>query len=456
MIFDNISVKKQWSVSELTDYLKKKIEADFLLRNIILKGEMIKPNLSGEHLYFELKDLEYDVKIKCVFFWFNRGLEVKHGQKVLVKGNVIFYEKEGIVELKVNEITDIGLGEYYIKLKQLEERLKKEGFFDDKHKKKIPHYPKRVGIVTSKNGAAVRDILKTIYSKMDNLEVYIFDCTVQGQNAAYQICEGIEYFNSAFAVDVIIVGRGGGSFEDLMAFNDEDVLRKIFESNVPVISAVGHERDYVLSDYIADFRAITPTHAGEVIVFHYINAIQKLNENRERLKSAIKNALTHYKKDYNLIAYRLLQNSPSNLLAKMAQDVDIKYKRLYISMHKRLNQYKLLKGELFERLISKNPLVVLEAHKAYYNKMMNKLEWAIKDIFNRSNIRYNIGIEKLIALNPLNILKRGYSVTFYDSKVLTSVIDVNINDEVITYLKDGSFRSKIVDIKEYEDHARAK
>lgn len=273
----------------------------------------------------------------CIF-WFDKNVEIKHGSKVLVKGNVIFYEKEGIIELKVSEITDIGLGELFVKLKQLEEKLRQEGLFDSKYKKEIPRYPKKVGIVTSKNGAAIRDILNTIYTRFENIQVYIYSCSVQGQNAPYEICEGIEYFNTEEPVEVIIVGRGGGAFEDLMAFNSEMVVRKIFESKIPIISAVGHERDYVLSDFVADMRAITPTNAGEMVVSFQKQALEKLIEYQKRIKSAIEKKFNNVKEKVGILQYKLYQNSPSNTIAKCAQDIDLYSHKLSFAISKKLHE----------------------------------------------------------------------------------------------------------------------
>lgn len=448
MFFDNVVSKREWSVYELTSYLRKKVEMDILLKNIYLKGEVIRPTLSGEHLYFELKDLEYDAKIKCVYFWFDRKIEVKHGAKVLVKGSVIFYEKEGIVEVKVTEITDIGLGELFVRLKQLEEKLKQEGLFDQKYKKEIPRYPKRIGIVTSKNGAAVRDIINTIYSKFENIEVYIFNCSVQGQNAPYEICEGIEYFNTTLPVEVIIVGRGGGSFEDLMAFNDEMVVRKIFKSKIPVISAVGHERDYVLADFVADFRAITPTNAGEIVVSFQNEALEKLKEYQKKMKNIVYKKIEASKENLKHQLYRLYQNSPSNKLTKLIQDVDMLSSKLTFLFNRKLHYLSTNLKVLEKRLSVLNPYIKFERAKSEYEMLFRRLNEAFKSFWKRREFDFKIKLEKLIALNPLNILKRGYSITLHKSRILTSVKDLSIDDEIVTQLADGIIKSKVFHTEE--------
>ncbi|ADL42799.1 exodeoxyribonuclease VII, large subunit [Caldicellulosiruptor obsidiansis OB47] len=448
MMINNVVSKKEWSVYELTSYLKKKVEMDVLLKNIYLKGEVIRPSVSGDHLYFELKDLEYDAKIKCVFFWFDKSVEIKHGSKVLVKGNVIFYEKEGIIELKITEITDIGLGELFVKLKQLEEKLKQEGLFDSKYKKEIPRYPKKVGIVTSKNGAAIRDILNTIYTRFENIQVYIYSCSVQGQNAPYEICEGIEYFNTAEPVEVIIVGRGGGAFEDLMAFNSEMVVRKIFESKIPVISAVGHERDYVLSDFVADMRAITPTNAGEIVVSFQNKALEKLNEYHKRMKSAMEKIFNIVKEKVGILQYKLYQNSPANTIAKRAQDIDLYCNKLSFAISRKLHEvHKNLKN--FEkRLADANPESRLSIARTNFDNCSRRLGEAFKKIFQQKEFMYKVNLEKLIALNPLNVLKRGYSITLHNSKILTTIAQVNNGDEIVTQLSDGIIKSKVFFKKE--------
>ncbi|WAM34748.1 exodeoxyribonuclease VII large subunit [Caldicellulosiruptor morganii] len=443
--------KKEWSVYELTSYLRKKVEMDVLLKNIYLKGEVIRPTLSGDHLYFELKDLEYDAKVKCVYFWFDKRIEVRHGSKVLIKGSVIFYEKEGIIEIKVNEITDIGLGELFVKLKQLEEKLRQEGLFDQKHKKEIPQYPKRIGIVTSKNGAAVRDIINTIYSKFENVEVYIFNCSVQGQSAPFEICEGIEYFNKVLPVEVIIVGRGGGAFEDLMAFNDEMVVRKIFESEIPVISAVGHERDYVLTDFVADLRAITPTNAGEIVVGFQNRALEMLDEYQKRMKRAILKKIESDAENLKHKIYRLYQNSPSSKVIKLAQDVNLLSGRLAFSINKKLHSVSTILKILEKRLSDVNPYIRFTRAKNHYEMLCKRLHTAFEDFRKRKEFELQLKLEKLIALNPLNILKRGYSVTIHNSELITSVKQIKVDDEIVTRLSDGFIRSKVLGVQEGVD-----
>nr|WP_238525010.1 exodeoxyribonuclease VII large subunit [Caldicellulosiruptor owensensis] len=442
-MINNIVPKKEWSVYELTSYLKKKVEMDVLLKNIYLRGEVIRPSISGDHLYFELKDLEYDAKIKCVFFWFDKSLEIKHGTKVLVKGNVIFYEKEGVIELKVNEITDIGLGELFIKLKQLEERLRQEGLFDSKYKKEIPRYPKKIGIVTSKNGAAIRDILNTIYTRFENIQVYIYSCSVQGQNAPYEICEGIEYFNTSEPVEVIIVGRGGGSFEDLMAFNSEMVVRKIFESKIPVISAVGHERDYVLSDFVADMRAITPTNAGEIVVNFQKQALEKLSEFQKRLKNAIEKLLNLSNNKIEILRYKLYQNSPANTIAKCIQDVDLCRHKLSFAVNKKLHEIHRNLKSFEKRLADRNPELRLSVIRTNFDNCSRRLEEAFKKVLQQKEFVYKVNLEKLIALNPLNVLKRGYSITLHNSRILTTISQISNGDEIITRLSDGIIKSRV-------------
>lgn len=451
MLFDYVVQNREWTVQELSIYIKQKIDKDFMLRNICVKGEVIKPVESGEHLYFNLRDSSGENQIKCVFFWYkssNIKIKIKHGLRVVVTCNVIYYEKEGIVELKVTDIKEDGLGEIFEKLKQLEEKLLNEGLFEQKHKKCLPEYPQKIGIVTSKSGAAVRDIINTILSQFKNIEIYIYNCQVQGANAVSEICEGIDYFNTKQNVDVIIVGRGGGSFEDLLPFSSEEVVRKIFDSKIPIISAVGHERDYVLSDFVADFKAITPTHAGQIVVKKQSDIIENINAIRTKIIYLIKQKIDNSKKDLEILTISINQNSPVNITVRKAQYVDTMRNKLKHLITSRISIDKSKFDSIDRNLIYFSPINLCNHYrsKIEYDKML--LRNSIEKMIIKYNNIFDRNIEKIVALNPLNTLRRGFTITLFEDKILKSIKDLKNEDCIQTKFIDGLVYSKVLNIVE--------
>ncbi|MEZ0535754.1 exodeoxyribonuclease VII large subunit [Caldicellulosiruptoraceae bacterium PP1] len=440
-----------WTVNQLTTYIKDKIDRDYLLKDIIIRGEIVKPTISGKHLYFDLKDTSGESKIKCVFFGYlyteNKLILPSNGFKALLYCDVMYYDKDNVVELRVKKIQEEGFGELYLKLKELREKLEKEGLFDDRFKKPLPSYPKSIGIVTSKYGAAVLDIINSIKNRFSNIHIYIYNCQVQGQNAPKEICEGINYFDNFKKVDIIIVGRGGGSFEDLMAFNDEQVIRTIFAAKTPIISAVGHDRDYVLSDYVADVRAITPTNAGEIVVKKLVNLQSDIENLTNQIKFKFNNMFQHKKKDLLLLERLLEQNSPQNSIYRKMQYVDTLTvrlnalsKRMFLSKKERLNQ-------LEKKLNMHSPVAKFNVYKNNYFYLNNQLPKSMKNILNNKTEKIQNIIDKLIILNPLNILRRGYTVTKKDDKIVTDIEKININDIITVMYYNGNATTKIIDIK---------
>jgi exodeoxyribonuclease VII large subunit len=260
-----------YTVSDLNNYVKEILSYDYTLINATVTGEVsgVKMHSSG-HIYFTLKD--ESASVKCAFFkpyslkW---RFKLKDGMKVSVKGKITLYERDGQFQINVTELEEDGLGALYIKLEELKKKLSNEGLFDEKYKKKIPQYVKRIGVVTSPTGAVFRDIVNVATRRCPDIQIMLAPVKVQGEEAPRSICTGIRVLDAISDIDVIIVGRGGGSFEELYCFNDEDVARTIFNCKKPVISAVGHETDYTIADFVADLRAPTPSAAAELAVFDY-------------------------------------------------------------------------------------------------------------------------------------------------------------------------------------------
>ena len=283
------------TVSKITDYVARLIGADSNLKHVFIKGELSNVNLyrSG-HLYFTLKD--ENSQIKGVMFNARRRLKFKpeDGMKVLIEGKIEVYKKNGVYQLYASEISKDGIGDLHRKYEELKEKLNKEGLFDQAHKKKIPNFPKRIGVVTAANGAAIRDIIITIKRRWPLCEVILFPSLVQGENAAQNIVYQINNADK-FDLDTLIVGRGGGSIEDLWSFNEEIVARAIYNCKTPVISAVGHEIDYTIADFVADLRAATPTAAAEIAVPPYGEIKNGVNQLNSRANLAVNKILNENK-----------------------------------------------------------------------------------------------------------------------------------------------------------------
>jgi exodeoxyribonuclease VII large subunit len=353
-----------YTVSDLTADIKRVINSRF--RDILVEGEVSNCKLypSG-HFYFTLKDDNAMIKA-VVFSYANRYPSdiVKDGTAVICKGRVDVYEKRGEYRLLVDMIEVRGLGLLQLKFQMLKEKLYKEGLFDAGKKKPLPMLPQRIGIVTSPAGAAIRDMLKIIFGKYGNMAVEIYPVKVQGDDACYEIAEGIEYFNKTGEVDVIIVGRGGGSLEDLAPFNEEMVARAIYASNIPVVSGVGHEIDFTIADFVADVRAPTPTAAADIV-------LRDKNELSEVLFNA-KNALEQ-------------------------------------GMKKKIEKSKFMLYENTMELREKKD--IFTSYRMYLDELLNNLLHGFSNYFRDQKTRLDAMTQRLTDLNPKSILKRGYSIT---------------------------------------------
>lgn len=418
---------KYLTVSNLTKYLKNKFNQDSFLQNVYLKGEIsnFKRHTSG-HLYFTLKD--ETSKINAIMFA-NLASQLKFriedGMKVLVNGKISIYEPSGNYQIYINEILEDGVGNLYIALERLKKKLAKEGLFDAAHKKEIPRIPNRIGVVTAPTGAAIKDILSTLKRRFPIGEVILFPSLVQGPDASYDIVRQINRA-SDFDLDLLIVGRGGGSIEDLWAFNEEIVARAIYNFPGPVISAVGHEVDYTISDLVADVRAATPTGAAEIAVPNLVDLLKEI----ENLKIRANNYLINRMKNNKLILSRLMDSyilkNVNTLYQIKAQKVD--------DVIERFNH--LIKMIIDEK---RTALLSLKANYAINNPIM---------LYQTKEHQLNKNIEKLKILNPINTLNRGYAVIQKDKKVVLDLKRIKLNDRLKIILKGGFLKAKVLEIKE--------
>lgn len=393
---------KTLSVGEVNNYVKKLVENDFILKNLNVKGEIsnLKFHSSG-HIYFSLKD--ENSKVNCIMFKnnaVNLDFRLEEGMKVEIKARLGVYHKEGTYQLYCENIKKAGIGELFEEFHKLKKELSEEGIFDEKYKRALPKFPKRIGIITARTGAAVRDIINVIQRRNKSLDIILYPAKVQGENAADSIIEGIRYFNNEKSVDVIILGRGGGSIEELWTFNNRDLAYEIFNSRIPTVSAVGHEVDFTISDFVSDMRAPTPSAAGELVSPSLKEMINDLVNKKEFLHRAIDRKFLNAKKDVDLLHKGLKGNNPKHIIEKRIKEVNSLEEKLNFLGKRKIDKAK-------DELIALNSI--------------------------------------LQTLNPLNTLGRGYSVIMdKEDKVINEVSELKKNDMVKVIMKDGSVN---IDIK---------
>ena len=418
---------KYLTVSAITRYLKAKFDTDENLQVVFLKGEIsnFKAHTSG-HFYFSIKD--ESSKINAIMFRSNANkvlFKPADGMKVLITGRVSVYEAMGSYQIYVDEMLEDGVGNLYIAFEQLKKKLQEEGLFDEKHKKQIPRIPKRVGIITASTGAAIRDIITTIKRRFPICETILFPTLVQGENAKDDIVKNIERAQD-YDLDVLIVGRGGGSIEDLWPFNEEIVARAIYNSKIPVISAVGHEVDFTISDFVADLRAPTPTAAAELAVPNMSDLKKHIDQLSIRLNEGIYKKVNYLKLYLDSVKNSFVIKNPGIMFENKKQSLDL--------MNDKLNNLILGKVDKFKNEIDK-------LKKSY---VLTTPELLYKD----EKVKLKNIIDKLELLNPLNILSRGYSITYMDDKALKSVRDVKKDSVLKVKLCDGMLETKVIDIEE--------
>lgn len=415
---------KYISVSQLTRYIKYKIDNDVNLNEVFLKGEIsnFKAHSRG-HFYFTLKD--EGSRINAIMFA-SQTKKIKFvpqdGMKVLVTGKISVFEANGGYQIYVNEMLEDGVGNLYIAYEQLKKKLENEGLFNKDHKKDIPHIPKRVGVVTAPTGAAIKDIISTIKRRWPLTEIYLFPSLVQGEDAKEDIVKQIKKAEKFYLpLDTLIVGRGGGSIEDLWPFNEEIVARAIYECKVPTISAVGHEIDFTIADFVADLRAPTPTGAAEMAVPQLSDMKNYLNQVNIRLNNTINNKINNNKRKLNDIMARNIFKNPMIIYEKKELYFDSILERLKFSLKSLTSAKEKELIKVKNSYILKNPHQLLEKKGNKYLQLVSKLE----------------------TLSPLLTLQRGYTMTKKEGKVITKSTDVKKKDIIEIVFSDGSVNAEI-------------
>ncbi len=389
------------SVTELNKYIKNKIDSDEVLNNVLVKGEIsnYKHHYTG-HLYFTLKD--ENSLIKCIMFKSSAvrlKFEPRDGMKVMAFGTVSVFERDGVYQIYVKAMQEDGMGSLYKAYEELKAKLEKEGLFDVNHKKQIPTFPKCIGVLTSNTGAVIKDIINVSTRRNPNVYIKLLPVPVQGEGAAEKIADAIKLMNDKQLADVIIIARGGGSLEDLWPFNEEIVARAIYDSKLPVISAVGHETDFTIADFVADLRAPTPSSAAELAVPNISDLVLKLDSYSNRFKLALKKKVELMRLRYEKCMNSRVFKEPTQKINEKYMIIDLKIKSIQNSMM-----------------------------SIYKDKKTNMIKQ----------------ISKLDALSPLKTLTRGYSIIQKNGKVIKSVSDVKKDDEVDLRLTDGIAKAKIL------------
>lgn len=414
--------KRYITVSTLNRYLKNKFDTDPNIQRVSLKGEI--SNFKGHtrgHLYFTLKDEEG--RINAVMFSFNASkltFVPEDGMKVLVTGRVSVYPPTGSYQIYVEEMESDGLGNLYLMYEALKKELAEKGLFDAGHKKQIPKYPHRIGIVTAPTGAAIKDILSTIKRRYPICETIIFPCLVQGELAKDDIVKAINEAEK-YDLDVLIVGRGGGSYEDLWAFNEKIVAYAIYNCTIPVISAVGHEIDFTIADFVADLRAPTPTGAAEMAVPNMTDLFTFLEQIKIRCTSTISNKININKKHLLDLKDNYVLKNPLAVYEIKEQKLSNLIDTLNSVITNKLANAKLRYNHIKENYILNNPEELLKKRKHDYTLILNKLE----------------------ILNPISILSKGYSVVSINDKTINSTDNISKGDMLNIKLYKGSLKAKV-------------
>ncbi len=411
------------SVSALNNYLKSVLESDFYLKNLLIKGEIsnYKHHSSG-HLYFTLKD--ETSRVNCVMFRGNANnlkFSLEDGMKIILTGSIGVYAPNGAYQIYVQEIEKDGLGNLYLELEKLKKKLEEEGLFDESHKQPLPKYPLHIGVISAKEGAAIQDILTTIERRWPIAKVSLFSSLVQGENASTSVIEALNKASTS-DIDVMILSRGGGSIEDLWPFNNEELARVIYNYKIPIISAIGHEIDFTIAEFVSDKRAPTPTAAAELATPNIVEVNKIIRDNKNYLDRLMKRYLEDKYKDLSILQ----------------KDLDVNTYKSY------LDNKRLAFTNLKDKFLNYQNNLIKENERKIDNHK-EKLILGINNYLVNLNNSFNRSIDKLDALSPLKVLKRGYASVKISNKIVVDINSINIDDIVNVRVDKGSFKAKVLE-----------
>ncbi|MCM3698288.1 exodeoxyribonuclease VII large subunit [Paenibacillus macerans] len=435
------------TIKELNRYIKMKLDSDRLLSEVWIRGEISNfTHHSSGHMYFTLKD--ESSRIKCIMFAsYNQRLPFrpKEGAKVIARGNVTVYERDGQYQFYATHMQPDGIGSLYLAFEQLKQKLEAEGLFAPERKRPLPRFPRTIGVVTSPTGAAVRDILTTLQRRYPQAAVILYPVLVQGKGAAPSIVKAIRVLNAMGEADVLIVGRGGGSLEELWAFNEEQVARAIYESAVPVISAVGHETDFTIADFTADLRAATPTAAAELAVPHTAELRALLRQREQVLQQGLQHRLQQARDRLRRLQRSPALQQPRRSLLQHAERLD----RLSMRLASRMETHLTLSGashdRLHQRLLRYHPQEALRFAKRRRQEADRLLRQAMLGALKEKSRLLQAGIRQLDALSPLKVMGRGYSLVYDErgEKLIKTLTDVEPGDIVKVKITDGELDCEV-------------
>ncbi|MBN1975383.1 MAG: exodeoxyribonuclease VII large subunit [Sedimentisphaerales bacterium] len=436
---------KIYTVSQINSLIKAVLEGNLPSR-LVVRGEIrdFKQHSSG-HCYFSLKDetailpcVMWSSKFKSVKF------SLKDGMAILSTGYIDVYEPGGKYQLYVEKLEPAGVGALQLAFEQMVKKLREEGLFDDEHKKPIPKYPERIGILTSETGAAVHDIVDSIYSRWPCVQLFLYPVPVQGEGAAQKIAatlRDINKRNKRLKLDILIVGRGGGSLEDLWAFNEEVLARAIFDSKIPVISAVGHEVDTTIADLVADKRASTPTKAGVVAVPNMYEVLEQINSFESRITGHTQSVVRLAAQNLKTILASSMFRNPESIVRAAEQHLDEITSDLTESMENLFTRAKRMLSESYEKVVRIEPHRLLGRKNLELNNLQNRTDTGLKSIINKLQIQLTASANRLQGLNPKSVLQRGYSITKSQKTgvLIRNPEDIQIGDLLITELAGENF-----------------
>lgn len=445
------------SIQELNRYIRQKFEADPLLPEVWVRGEISNfTHHSSGHMYFTLKDAGSRVRA-IMFAAHNKRLPFipREGTRVIAQGSVSVFERDGQYQLYITQMQPDGVGSLYLAYEQLKQKLEAEGLFDEGGKRKIPTLPRAIGVITSPTGAAVRDILTTLGRRFPGIPVMLYPALVQGKEAAASIVRGIRILNRLGEADVLIVGRGGGSLEELWAFNEEIVARAIYDSAIPVISAVGHETDFTIADFAADLRAATPTAAAELAVPDRRELRQRVSQLEQRLRGALLRRAAQERDRLARLQRSPVLRQPERALQSHAQRLDGLTRRLTARTEARHAAGRDKHARLHGRLARFYPGAQLQLAARQLGALDGRLSAAMNAAVKDRRQRLQGGMRQLDALSPLKVMARGYSLVYDEGeqKLIKSAREVREGDRIVVRVNDGSLDCRVIQTTEEDNRS---
>lgn len=434
------------TVTQLTRYVKRKFDHDPYLERVFVKGEIsnYNPKRRNSHQYFSIKD--EGAKLSAVLFYSgqkNAAVQLEEGMSVIAVGRLSVYEKTGAYQLYIDHIEPEGLGQLYAAYEQTKKKLAEEGWFDEERKKPLIRFPKKIGIITSQSGAVIRDIQTTIQRRFPIVELYLFPTVVQGDKAADSIVRSIQKADQGYDLDTLIVGRGGGSFEDLFPFNEEKVALAIALAQTPVISSVGHETDTTLADLAADVRAATPTAAAELAVPVLTEEVGKIDQNRQRVMQAMTMLIRREKERVDRLEQSYIFRQPRRLYDGYSQNLDQLTDQLMRRLDEQVKEETYRVHLLDQELKAFNPGAQVKQASSHLEQLTKNLMTAAKQHVKNEQTEVNALIQSLDHLSPLKILSRGYSITQNEQGIVKSVDQVSANERIDITLSDGVIQAQV-------------